>query len=254
MIRKTRQSGFTLVELLVVIAIIGVLATLLLPSLASAKEHARSLKCQANLYCLGVAMNEYLHENNDVYWPYTIDKGYFWGTDAKPVVPSASPFMQHCGNSLEYLWCPDMAWGSYMPQGTNVEEPTTTYAYNAFCLTPDFLGRKDAKGRPLPRKHAGDLSAPGAMFIFVDSAMYWPAGGGRMIFQNSTYLEPPQLSAGRGLSPNSTATTHFRHAGKVNALCGDGHAAPFEREGGLLRWPDQSLGWVGKTNGPHYDQ
>ena len=75
--RTEKKNGFTLIELLVVIAIIGVLASLVLPALGSAKEQAKLIKCLSNQKQIGIAFKLY-GDDNDTRFPPLAPFQVYW--------------------------------------------------------------------------------------------------------------------------------------------------------------------------------
>ncbi len=84
MSRMWRRRGFTLIELLVVIAIIGILAAMVFPVFARARESARKAVCLSNVKNIALAIQMYLADNNDTMPPGEHRREVFEYFDAAP--------------------------------------------------------------------------------------------------------------------------------------------------------------------------
>jgi prepilin-type N-terminal cleavage/methylation domain-containing protein/prepilin-type processing-associated H-X9-DG protein len=118
------NEGFTLIELLVVIAIIAVLASMILPALASAKAKTQGIQCMNNHRQMAYAWKMYSDDNRDVL-PYASDYDrfpertkYAWVSGTMDNDPNnrsnwdpdvdikKSPLWNYCGKSLKLWRCP----------------------------------------------------------------------------------------------------------------------------------------------------
>jgi prepilin-type N-terminal cleavage/methylation domain-containing protein/prepilin-type processing-associated H-X9-DG protein len=119
---KSGRKGFTLIELLVVIAIIAILAAILFPVFARARENARRASCQSNLKQIGLGVMQYTQDYDEgVPCPkladdVSTDYGRRWRAPLFPYVKSAQLFM-----------CP-----------SNTRNTVTAEAANAALNSPEF--------------------------------------------------------------------------------------------------------------------
>ena len=98
-------SGFTLIELLVVIAIIAILAAILFPVFARARENARRSSCQSNLKQLGLGVMQYV-QDYDGFYPYVrvlSTPKINWGQSIYPYVKSTQLFRCPSNTTNDYV-------------------------------------------------------------------------------------------------------------------------------------------------------
>ncbi|HOJ19899.1 MAG TPA: DUF1559 domain-containing protein [Armatimonadota bacterium] len=114
--RRDRQSGFTLIELLVVIAIIAILAAILFPVFAQARENARKSNCQSNLKQIGTGILMYAQDYDEVLPP-----SYLYLDSAKTQLAWWEDLLQPYVKNYNVMACPSDSDGVYAnlrPAGT----------------------------------------------------------------------------------------------------------------------------------------
>ena len=125
-------GGFTLVELLVVISIIALLISILMPSLASARQQAKGVQCLANLKRIAFAGIAYVHDNN-AYPPFRLKQA------------SGATYVNAYGRSKpRWQWFFDHGVGPVIDPapygGATFSDSQTTTMTNKYFTCPNLRG------------------------------------------------------------------------------------------------------------------
>jgi prepilin-type N-terminal cleavage/methylation domain-containing protein/prepilin-type processing-associated H-X9-DG protein len=198
--RRTMNEnrGFTLIELLVVIAIIAILAAILFPVFAKAREKARQISCLSNMKQLGLGFTQYSQDNDEknpnginIYAP----GGNGWAGEVYPYVKSVQVFK-----------CPDDSTGNLV---------FVSYAYNSNNTIPtgDVLKGVDSYSIAqynAPAKTVLLAEVKGNSYGAGDTSWSPAGGGGETIYDNGSNGASP---AGFGVRAWGSDTTNLGGAG-----------------------------------------
>jgi prepilin-type N-terminal cleavage/methylation domain-containing protein/prepilin-type processing-associated H-X9-DG protein len=220
--QRGSRSGFTLIELLVVIAIIAILAAILFPVFAQAREKARASSCLSNQKQIGLAFSMYAQDYDETYpYPYFQDTDQWW---------------EHMVNG--YIKATDKGGILTCPSA-----PSASFAYSmnealagksmAYASRPaDTILTADAVQAPRLRDKVQNLARANPWFN------YTVAGTGEALWNPA-----PNFKTGKG-DPNAMIVpglpdedtdkalglARFRHNDGVNASFADSHTK-YIREG-----------------------
>jgi prepilin-type N-terminal cleavage/methylation domain-containing protein/prepilin-type processing-associated H-X9-DG protein len=213
-LRTARPRAFTLIELLVVIAIIAILAAILFPVFAKAREKARQTSCLSNVRQIGTAWAMYGQDFDEMAcisyyytggwnvahnWDYTVD--YSTGQYSAGLL---TPYTKND----QIAQCPTFkgaaeTWG----------DPYTGYAYNV-----TYVGGDAAANPPWYPVSVAGIQTPAETVCFCDAA-YWnswdPVG-----LAATKFLRAPSDPYYSWTGPS----VHFRHNRVANVTYCDGHA------------------------------
>jgi len=216
-----KTNAFTLIELLVVIAIIAILAGILFPVFAQAKESAKKSTCLSNAKQLGTATYLYFGDNDDqlmnaVFGPPGASAAggwiYFGTFPANTVTQRADGFDAKRGSLYPYIKSAEVF---VCPSDVNGRNSGNTYAINSCLTTINTFGFAVGKSSTA-------ASSPAQFVLFGEEVFDDESAG------DASFLSQSSTPDGFLVYPIKYLST--RHSGGSNSTFLDGHAKWYKPE------------------------
>jgi len=221
------RRAFTLIELLVVIAIIAILASMLLPALARAKQKASAIRCVSNEKQIALGYLFYASDNSD-FLPLAAHEGDAapcqWFFEISPYIAKKTTSYTNLVAKAEVVACPSAKLESAFPASTPASKAYGGYGHNYI-----YLGYLEEEERVKITK----VTKPTETCMNGDGLD--PAPG--LNWWNYGYLYPPSLKPWGA----PKVYPYVRHGKGGNYSWVDGHVS-------LASWRVMSTGANGKTN------
>jgi prepilin-type N-terminal cleavage/methylation domain-containing protein/prepilin-type processing-associated H-X9-DG protein len=218
--KRNITTGFTLIELLVVIAIIAILAGILFPVFAQAREKARQITCTSNEKQLGLAFMQYVQDNGETYPPGTANpapsmmgcQGTGWSSQVYTYVKSGGAY--HCLTD---------------PTPSNGKKVSVSYFYNTNIVTSPST----PAGKPTAASES-NFNAPASTVILAEAM-----GALNDVTDNTQAIPGDSVGDGANMLYSGTAAAMYStgtmgngagmendpcHKYGANFLMGDGHS------------------------------
>ena len=179
--QRAKPRGFTLIELLIVIAIIAILAALLFPVFARAREQARKVRCGSNLRQVGLALQMYTSD-----WDGLLPLAH-----SRPSVdgpPSIVSILHPYTKSQELFRCPSDKTRKWQTEGTS-------YDYGFGLLSPPLVPGIPANPQSIDCPYNTD---PSRYVVAADFEEKWHSPGPNMLFCDGHVkcIDPKVFAAG----------------------------------------------------------
>ncbi len=210
------RKGFTLIELLVVIAIIAILAAILFPVFARAREKARQTSCLSNVKQLGLGFMMYTQDYDEMFPNAIAPDGTYWMDAIMPYVKNTQLYV--CPSSRDY----PCATSGCSNHTAHVKYPRLGYGYNAYHIAyPNgFVGL----GLRNYSRMLADVQSPAQVIMLMDFRCYYTATTG---------------------SVDLTKGERKQHNDGANICFTDGHAK-------WRAWSSLEYGTSAYSSTPHY--